>query len=341
MKLLTALALMTSLTATAQLDSAAIKLLDHYPVGGEVALAYLDGDSTRYYGARKTAEGIVEVDNRNSAFAIGSVTKVMTATLLARAVTEGEIELEDEVNAVYDFPFADSAGFTYAQLASHSAGLPRLPSNMPGLILSPGDPYGSYTPELLETYLKDEMTLTDAGKSAYSNLGFGILAYTLTHRLEDSNLKTALRTTIFDPLGMDRTSEGPDSSRAVTVPGYNIDGTPAPYWYFTDAMAGAGSVVSTAADLAKFLRAHFDESNEVLALTRKPIVQVNDRMSVGLGWQIIQPEPGRTIYWHNGGVAGYRSFVGVDTENERAVVVLTNALLMGQEVDGAGMSLLR
>jgi hypothetical protein len=40
-------------------------------------------------------------------------------------------------------------------------------------------------------------------------------------------------------------------------------------------------------------------------------------------------------------VAGYRSFVGLDTENKRAVVVLTNALLMGQEVDAAGMGLLR
>jgi CubicO group peptidase (beta-lactamase class C family) len=332
---------MTSLSTTAQLDSAAIRLLDHYPLGGEVAIAYLDGDSTHYCGVRKTADGVEAVDNRNSAFAIGSVTKVLTATLLAQAVQDGRIQLDDPVNAAYDFPFADSATFTYAQLATHSSGLPRLPSNMPGLLLSPNDPYGSYTPELLRTYLKEEMKLSGARNSAYSNLGFGVLAYTLTHRLGEGDFGSALRENIFDPLEMNHSSNGPDSNRIVTVPGYHIDGTPAPYWYFTDAMAGAGSVVSTPADLVKFLRAQFDKTNEVLALTREPVLKINARESIGMGWQIVRPEPGRTIYWHNGGVAGYRSFVGLDTENKRAVVVLTNALLMGQEVDAAGMGLLR
>jgi CubicO group peptidase (beta-lactamase class C family) len=337
----TLLLMMTSLTLLSQPDSAAIKLLKHYPVGGEVAIAYLDGDSTHYFGARRTEDGIEEVDNQNSAFAIGSVTKVMTATLLAQAVHEGRVTLDDPVAAAYDFPFANGVSFTYAQLASHSAGLPRLPPNMPGLILSPGDPYGDYTPDLLETYLRKEVKQEQVGTSAYSNLGFGLLAYTLTHRLTDSGFGDELERQLFDPLAMSRSSNGPDSSRAVPVAGLNLDGTPTPYWYFTDAMAGAGSVVSTASDLAKFLRAQFDPDNDVFRLTRQPVVAVNERQSVALGWQIVSPEPGRTIYWHNGGVAGYRSFVGMDTENRRAVVVLTNALLMGQEVDAAGMSLLR
>jgi hypothetical protein len=46
-------------------------------------------------------------------------------------------------------------------------------------------------------------------------------------------------------------------------------------------------------------------------------------MKIGLGWQILNPY-GRTIVWHNGGTGGYRAFIGMDEESQRAAVVLSN-----------------
>ncbi|CAH1000786.1 D-alanyl-D-alanine-carboxypeptidase/endopeptidaseAmpH [Neolewinella maritima] len=313
-------------------------LVSQYAPDGEAAIALLDGEHTHYLGARREAGRVVTVDNHDRAFAIGSISKVFTATLLANMVEDGRLRLTDRVETAYDFPFADSSSFTYQQLANHTAGLPRLPSNI-GLTFI--DPYHDYTPDKLEAYLRNELTLDAQGQSAYSNLGAGLLAYTLTHKLDSTTYAAALREYIFDPLGMDRSSDGPDSTRADLVQGYTIDGSQPAYWHFTDAMAGAGGIVSTPADMVRFLRAQCDTTDRILALTRTPTVELQGPQAVGLGWQILQPEPGRTVYWHNGAVGGYRAFAAVDVENALGVVVLTNVLLMGQEVDATGMQLLR
>ena len=310
-------------------------LARQYPLGGEVAIALLEGDQVTYYGARRVDGQVVPVENSGQAFAIGSVTKVFTATLLADAVVKGELALTDSVQEAFDFPFADGGNFTYEQLATHTAGLPRLPSNLP---LTFADPYGAYTPADLEAYLQNDLR-TDVPEAGYSNLGFGILGYVLSRQAGKSYPELLRR--LLDQYGMTHTSVGPDSTQAVVVTGYSPDGTTPQPWLFTDAMAGAGAIYSTAEDMERFVRAQFDTTDAVLTLTQEPRVEQNGRQSIGLGWQIIVPEPGRQIHWHNGAVGGYRSFVGMDVENQRGVVVLTNVLLMGQEVDATGMQLLR
>jgi CubicO group peptidase (beta-lactamase class C family) len=52
------------------------------------------------------------------------------------------------------------------------------------------------------------------------------------------------------------------------------------------------------------------------------------------------PLPGtdRTMVWHNGGTGGYRSFVALDRERGRAVVVLSD---VASDVDDLGADLLR
>ncbi|WP_157974539.1 serine hydrolase domain-containing protein [Lewinella sp. IMCC34183] len=316
------------------------ELLRNFPAGGEAAVARIDGDTTIYYGVRRGEGRLISVDNADRAFGIGSVTKVFTATLLATLVDAGELSLDDAVNDAYPFPFADSTIITYRQLATHTSGLPRLPSNMAGLFLSPTDPYATYTAADLETYLREKLTLSTDGQSSYSNLGFGLLGYTLSHRIATAGYAATLRDRVLDPLGMTATSYGPDSNRAELVVGVGPEDQPAPYWHFTDAMGGAGALVSTPRDMARFLRAQLDTTRTALALTREAHFVVDDRQSVGLGWQILQQAPERVIYWHNGAVGGYRAFVALDVERQQGIVLLTNSLLMNDAVDRAGMRLL-
>jgi serine-type D-Ala-D-Ala carboxypeptidase/endopeptidase len=49
-----------------------------------------------------------------------------------------------------------------------------------------------------------------------------------------------------------------------------------------------------------------------------------DNMQVALGWHILTSH-GREIVWHNGGTAGYRTFIGFDRTARTGVVVLSNA----------------
>lgn len=87
-------------------------------VGGERAVA-CHGDLT---------------PDAHTVFELGSITKTFTALLLAEMVTRGEIDYDDPITA-YLPPDArprrgTDAPITLVQLATHTAGLPRLPTNL-------------------------------------------------------------------------------------------------------------------------------------------------------------------------------------------------------------------
>ena len=79
--------------------------------------------------------GYADLDDRSRAtprtsFRIGSTSKAMTATLLARLVAAGELSLDDPVGAHWRQPLnQDWAGLTLRRLMSHTAGMPGYENN--------------------------------------------------------------------------------------------------------------------------------------------------------------------------------------------------------------------
>jgi D-alanyl-D-alanine-carboxypeptidase/D-alanyl-D-alanine-endopeptidase len=55
---------------------------------------------------------------------------------------------------------------------------------------------------------------------------------------------------------------------------------------------------------------------------RRPTGSAN--LEIALGWHVLKTH-GREIVWHNGGTAGYRTFIGFDRAARSGVVVLSNA----------------
>jgi hypothetical protein len=98
-------------------------------------------------------------------------------------------------------------------------------------------------------------------------------------------------------------------------------------WTF-DALAGAGVLRSTAADLARFAQALLKGDNPEIAaaweLARRPHASFAGRQAdIGLAIFIGRRE-GRTIYNHSGGTGGYRTLLELDPAAGRATVVLLN-----------------
>jgi len=108
-----------------------------------------------------------------------------------------------------------------------------------------------------------------------------------------------------------------------------------------DLMPAAGSVRSSAADLAAFLRACLspgpDPPGPALALAQRPVHRVNRRLSIGFGWLIVTPPGKSPVVWHNGGTWGFGSFAAFSPERARAVAVLSNT---ARSVDRLGWRLL-
>src|SRR5205085_8424519 len=109
-------------------------------------------------------------------FEIGSATKVFTSLLLADMVQRGQVALDDPV-AKYlpptvKMPERHGRSITLVDLATHTSGLPRLPTNMTPK--NQANPYADYSVEQLYQFLSNYQLTRDVGSQyEYSNLGGG------------------------------------------------------------------------------------------------------------------------------------------------------------------------
>ena len=279
-------------------------------------------------GRRLIAYGGVDGD---TLFEIGSATKVFTSLLLADAVQRGEVALTDPVSkflpAGVKVPERGGKKITLADLATHTSGLPRLPTNFAPKDMS--NPYADYTVQQLYDFLSHYELPRDIGAQyEYSNLGAGLLGHALALRAKMS-YEALVRTRILDPLKMKSTAITlSDALQKRLAAGHDPRGGIARNWD-VPTLAGAGALRSSANDLLEFLSAE-------LGLTKSPlasamIVQLATRrpsgsptLEIALGWHIFKMPSGQEIIWHNGGTGGYRSFIAFDAKKKSGVVVLSN-----------------
>jgi CubicO group peptidase (beta-lactamase class C family) len=105
---------------------------------------YADGKTYYFnYGTVKRGTPITPTDS--TIYELGSVTKTFTAYLLAQAVTEGKLRLQDDVRKYLDGTYPNLAYYghpiTIENLANHTAGLPKFlprldPTQTPDQILA-------------------------------------------------------------------------------------------------------------------------------------------------------------------------------------------------------------
>jgi CubicO group peptidase (beta-lactamase class C family) len=277
-----------------------------------------------------------------SVFEIGSITKVFTATLLADMVARGEVSFSDPVSEYLPdevtMPSRGGREITLLDLSTQHSGLPRLPNN-----LSPADmsnPYADYTVEQLYTFLSGHELRRDIGSEfEYSNLGVGLLGHVLA-RAGGGSYEEVVRERILEPLGMSMTGitlEG--DMRDWMADGHNTEGDVVPLWDLPT-LAGAGALRSDVGDMLTFVAANIGPPQSQLERSMRTSHEVREEISpdgsIGLNW-LIRNVGDEKILWHNGGTAGFRTFIGFDPDKGVGVVVLTNS---GHGADDIGLHLL-
>jgi CubicO group peptidase (beta-lactamase class C family) len=283
--------------------------------------------------------------DEDTLFEVGSLTKPITAMILASLVRGGDVALEMPISELLAdgvrAPSKDGRQITLLDLATHRSGLPRLPPNLGWSALVSDDPYKNYTREkLLQCVDKNPLRTTPGKKFEYSNLGYGLLGTLLADRRDTSYAQLA-REHVFAPLGMTRTrADYADDFRLIR--GHSIRGSPCNPWHL-GSLEGAGVVRSSVRDMLRFVEMNLLASTtpanasplaKILAVTHTPRLDAAGDNRIGLAW-LTTP---RGNVWHNGGTGGYRSFMGFSPERGEAVVVLAN--LATGAVDTLGWHLL-
>ena len=124
---------------------------------------------------KKTNDTIKLIENHKNVFEIGSITKVFTATLLSNFVNDQKLKLDDNIQDYLDFKINAENDITFKELANHTSGLPRVPSNLINQItgFDENNPFKHYNKEKLKDYLTKDVELNQEPgiKYEYSNLG--------------------------------------------------------------------------------------------------------------------------------------------------------------------------
>lgn len=306
-----------------------------------IVVGVVDVSGARYYAYGSTARTGGRPVDEHTVFEIGSITKVFTALALADMAVHGLVGLDDPVQRYLPdsvrVPSRSGHQITLRLLSAQRSGLPRLPSNFAPA--DPRNPYADYDAGRLYAFMNGYALTRDPGASyEYSNLGVGLLGLALSRRagmsFEDLVIERVAR-----PLRLTdtRITLTPDLRRRLARG--HAAGREVSNWDL-DALAGAGALRSTAADMAAFIAAAAGLARTPLdsafRLTEAIQGDAGPTLRIGLGWHLSGRDTS-TIYWHNGGTGGYHAFIGFDPRRRIGVVVLSNA---AESIDDIGFHVL-
>ena len=310
-----------------------------FPNKTQLSIAVIQNGETNYYGIIKENDTIKPTKNQNKIFEIGSITKVFTSTVFASLIEDKKLKLTDEINTFYSFSIKDNTKIRFQSLANHTSGLPRLPENLD--LSNETNPYKNYGKREIEEYLKNLLKLENEPLkiSSYSNLGAGLLGYTLGLS-QKTSFQKLLQKKVFDKYKMTNSFTSSQNLNNKLVKGLNGNGEVVINWDF-DVLFGGGGILSSTEDLVKFANAQFNPKNKELALTRKPTFDIDESMKIGLGWHILKTEKGFNWVWHNGGTGGYSSSMVIDAEKKKGVIILSNASNINDNIDDLCFKLMK
>ena len=293
-----------------------------FPNNTQLSIAIISNGKVRYYGIKKESDTISTIDNQKSIFEIGSISKVFTSTLLANFVIDGKVKLLDNINDYLKAPIKNSTEISFIDLANHTSGLPRLPSNLDLINVDPENPYKEYKEKELEDYVTNQLELSNKGKYQYSNLGAGLVGYTLS-KIENDTYESLLQHKIFSKYEMQNSTTDITTIKGNLVKGLNNEGIEVPNWDLA-VLAGAGAIFSTVEDLSQFAISQFEDKNKELELTRVKTFELNENTDIGLGWHILKNKSDNLWYFHNGGTGGYSSSMVLEEKSKNGIIILSN-----------------
>ena len=305
--------------------------IDRDDQGVGIVVGVVDARGPRVFSYGKTKNDGTEDVNADTLFEIGSITKIFTTLMLQDMVDRGDLKLEDPIGkflpASVKTPSRNGKQITLLDLATHTSGLPRLPdavSSVWNMLLHADDPYANFGEKELYEFVSTYQLDRDIGAQfEYSNVGMELLGHCLALKA-GTNYEALMLQRICGPLNMTNTFiHVPPALRSHFATGHDDDGKPVKNW--SSPLPGDGGIRSTANDLLKLLSAEMGLTKSSLSSSmaktqgpRRPTDE--DHLKIALGWLIVT----NGVIWHNGGTAGFCSWIGFDPKTHYGIVVLCN-----------------
>lgn len=308
-----------------------------------LAAAVLNGvDRQRWVTGRRSTLGPAAVQP-DDLWHLGSITKSMTATLVARLVDAGMITFDDTIEQhlgeVAPKMHRGFRGVTFRHLLSHRAGLPAdLPLLKLGTFIVRGSINVREQRRDWARYALEMKPLWAAGKDHhYSNNGY-IVAGAMLEAAFGKSWEDLLREQLFGPFGLRSAGFGPphgaqplghkvedntkliarlvgsDASLIEPVADFQVGADNPP------ALGPAGTVHMSLDDTLTYLSAHRDRIDLLAPETWRTLHTPPFGGDYAMGW-VVRSDG---TLWHNGSNMLWYAEVVVDTEKRRCAMAATN-----------------
>lgn len=250
-------------------------------------------------------------------YRIGSITKMFTATMIFQLIEEGKLTLATTLDKFLP-SIPNAKQITIANLLHHNSGIHSYTDD-PAYTTWRTEP--KTEDDILSLISKHGPDFQPGEKFSYSNSNYFILGY-IVEKITGESYSQILSRRITSRIGLVNTYVGGKIEVAKDEScSYQFSGswTHAPE---TDMSipGGAGSIVSTPADLTKFIEALFS-----LKLVSQSSIDQMKNITDGWGMGMFQiPFYERRAFGHNGGIDGFASTLSYFPEESLAVSYCTN-----------------
>jgi CubicO group peptidase (beta-lactamase class C family) len=275
----------------------------------------------------------------NTVFYIASTTKAFTALNVLLLAERGTVSLDAPISrylpGVQWGSGVNADSITVRQLLSHTHGID---NNGPVVFRTAFT--GVHTNDLLKSLLRHHPA-SDAGHAyRYTNLGYNI-AGIIIDDVTASRWQDGLEANVLKPLGMNSTTaiiSRFDSAQLAMPYARDPAGSRRLHYAKGDGnMQAAGGLVSTAADLARWLEAQINLGlvdgrqvfpRAVMAETHRiqapfPAQEGAQNLGYALGWNVSLVN-GDTVLHHGGGFSTFRTYIAFSPRSRIGVALMTS-----------------
>ena len=272
-------------------------------------------------------------------YEIGSLSKTLAGTLMAHAVLERRVGLDDDVRMYLqgDYPNLQYKGepIRIRHLLSHTGGLPNMLPERANTVLAdftdprtPGELNAIYAGYGKADFFRDlhavQIRQAPGRDYAYSSTGTELVAHVL-ETVYGSGYESLLRGFFRDSAAMTGLGIRLDDAQAARLAvGYHSD-NPVPTTPMPQLPWGAsGNVKATVPEMVKYLRFQL-AGGPVVTESHRTLVQFDPEFSIGYFWNIVSGDRLKGLYYaHHGGVPRSQCYIYIIPKYDLGVFVITN-----------------
>ncbi len=301
-------------------------------------------------GVRKEGQGVPI--NTHDLFHLGSNTKAITATMIARLIEAGKLswtttpldvfpEMKDSIHPAF-------RAITLEQLFSHYAGIPPYTDSEAKEFKELPELKGNGAEQRLkfaEWVLRHEPTVAPGTKAVYSNAGYAIAA-AMAERVTRSTWEALIISQVLTPLGIHAIFEWPATSdknqpwgHVETKKGFRPQNPADKGEQLPPFLLPAGGIAMAMDDYGIFLQEHLKGLEgkagrllSVATIKRLHTAPRHDKYALGWGVQQVNDVPSSV---HSGSDGTFYAVVALQPSRDTAIAVVANS---GGERSSAGSS---